>query len=132
MEVGSSLILSSAEITALGSTVDEVLESLTLPNPEYQNKIRFGRNKKFYSSIPRPCVMYHVRVQTMFCPVIISGNLENTVMREGTFPETSNSHYVITSKLFGMKTGVTLMKVQEYFLKVNAVLENVMARVLRY
>lgn len=53
MEVGSSLILSSAEITALGSTVDKVLESLTLPNPEYQNKIRFGRNKKFYSSIPK-------------------------------------------------------------------------------
>lgn len=53
MEVGSSLILSSAEITALGSTVDEVLESLTLPNPEYQNKIRFGRNKKFYSTIPK-------------------------------------------------------------------------------
>lgn len=52
MEVKSSLTLDLSEIEQLGSTLDEVIDSLSLPNPEYQTQVRFGKGK-FYSNIPK-------------------------------------------------------------------------------
>ena len=114
MEVGSSLILSSAEIAALGSTVDEVLESLTLPNPEYQNKIRFGRNKKFYSTIPKTLCYVSREGSDYVLPRYYFGEL-------GKYGNEGRNIDVITNRPFGMKTRNILRKVPEYSLRANVV-----------
>ena len=58
MDINSNLILSEEEIKKLGSSVEEVQQNLTLPNPAYQASLRFGKSKygRFYSKIPKELV----------------------------------------------------------------------------
>lgn len=52
MEVGSNLILTEREITKyFKSSVQDIQDMLSLPNPEYQNIMRFGKGK-FYKNVP--------------------------------------------------------------------------------
>lgn len=56
MEIKSNLVLTEKELVKLGSSIEEVSESLTLPNPEYANMKRFG--KGFYRKIdPHICYL---------------------------------------------------------------------------
>ena len=58
MEIKSNITLSEAEIKTFGTTLDEVQENLTLPNPAYNNIRRFGKSKFSYrySSVPKELV----------------------------------------------------------------------------
>lgn len=47
MKVGSFISLTEKEISKFGLTLDEVKESLTLPNPEFANRKRFGKGRFF-------------------------------------------------------------------------------------
>jgi superfamily II DNA or RNA helicase len=48
----SNLYLTEKEIVSRGTTLDEVITDLTLPNPEYENFVRFGHGR-FYKKIEK-------------------------------------------------------------------------------
>lgn len=52
MKVNSNLLLTEKEIESFGSTLEEVQDSLTLPNPEYTNMLRFGKGR-FYKKVDK-------------------------------------------------------------------------------
>ena len=58
MEIKSNITLSEAEIKKFGTTLEEVQNNLTLPNPAYNNIRRFGKSKFSYrySSIPKELI----------------------------------------------------------------------------
>ena len=45
MEVGSNLVATESELRHLGIDISTLEKNLTLPNPEYVNKKRFGKGK---------------------------------------------------------------------------------------
>ena len=47
MRISSYLLATEKEISKFGVTLDEVKESLTLPNPEFANRKRFGKGRFF-------------------------------------------------------------------------------------
>ena len=52
MKVDSNLWVSEKELGSFGTTLEEVQDSLTLPNPEYANMLRFGKGR-FYRKIDK-------------------------------------------------------------------------------
>lgn len=50
MEVGSNLLMTEKEVRSYGTTIENVIADLTLPNPEYQNMMRFGKGR-FYKKV---------------------------------------------------------------------------------
>lgn len=52
MKITSNLILTESEIIKFGSSIEKVQDSLTLPNPEYQNMLRFSKGR-FYKKIDK-------------------------------------------------------------------------------
>lgn len=48
----SNLFLTEKDILSRGTTVDEIAKDLSVPNPEYENFIRFGRGR-FYKKIDK-------------------------------------------------------------------------------
>ena len=56
MVINSNLELSGEDLDKLckahGTSLSEIEESLTLPNPEYSRVMRFGHQKRFYTKIP--------------------------------------------------------------------------------
>ena len=50
MEVGSNLLMTEKEVRSYGTTIETVISDLTLPNPEYQNMMRFGKGR-FYKKV---------------------------------------------------------------------------------
>lgn len=56
MEYCSNLLATEREIIEHGTSVEEISETLTLPNPRYQNIVRFGKGR-FYSKVD-PTICY--------------------------------------------------------------------------
>lgn len=57
MRVSSNLYVTKKEIRSLGGSVSQLQDDLTLPNPEYQNFMRFGKGR-FYKKIdPHICYL---------------------------------------------------------------------------
>ena len=56
MEYCSNLLATEREIIEHGTSVEEISETLTLPNPKYQNIVRFGKGR-FYSKVD-PTICY--------------------------------------------------------------------------
>ena len=50
MEVGSNIVATDAELKRIGIDIEQLKEDLTLPNPEYAAKMRFGRGR-FYKKV---------------------------------------------------------------------------------
>lgn len=56
MEIGSNIKVTKRELDKLGISLSELIKDLSLPNPEYQNILRFGRGK-FYRKV-EPTICY--------------------------------------------------------------------------
>lgn len=56
MKVSSNIVATEAELKKLGIDLEKLQEDLTLPNPEYQNRMRFGKGR-FYKKID-PTICY--------------------------------------------------------------------------
>ena len=54
MKIGSNIIASEEELASMGISIEDLQKSLTLPNPEYKNALRFG---KFYKKVD-PYICY--------------------------------------------------------------------------
>lgn len=52
MKVASNILATEKELRKLGINLTQLTEDLTLPNPEYANKMRFGRGR-FYKKIDK-------------------------------------------------------------------------------
>ena len=50
MEIGSNIKATATELEALGINIEQLKEDLTLPNPEFAAKMRFGKGR-FYKKI---------------------------------------------------------------------------------
>lgn len=50
MEISSNIVLTDRELRAIGGNLEEITKNLTLPNPEYQNMMRFGKGR-FYRKV---------------------------------------------------------------------------------
>lgn len=50
MRVGSNIVATASELERLGVDIEQLKEDLTLPNPEYATKMRFGKGR-FYKKI---------------------------------------------------------------------------------
>lgn len=50
MEINSNIIISEDELHHLGVDIEELKKNLTLPNPAYQNMMRFGKGR-FYKKV---------------------------------------------------------------------------------
>lgn len=56
MEYASNLRISESELLKRGENIEDIKASLTLPNPEYANMMRFGKGR-FYKKVD-PCICY--------------------------------------------------------------------------
>ena len=56
MECRSNLRISETELLKIGENIEDVKRSLTLPNPEYANMMRFGK-RRFYKKVD-PYICY--------------------------------------------------------------------------
>lgn len=52
MEVGSNIVATSDELCSLGIDIEKLRNDLTLPNPEYANRKRFGKGR-FYGGLDK-------------------------------------------------------------------------------
>lgn len=57
MIISSYLEISEREIRELGTTVEEIQRDLTLPNPEYVAKVRFGKGKYMINTPKEICYL---------------------------------------------------------------------------
>lgn len=57
MEISSYIEISESELYSFGLTLGEVMKDLTLPNPEYQNIMRFGKGKFYKKVSPTICYL---------------------------------------------------------------------------
>ena len=60
MEVGSNLVATESELRHLGIDISTLEKNLTLPNPEYVNKKRFGKGKIYGHIEPYICYLKKV------------------------------------------------------------------------
>lgn len=51
-ELGGNYLLTEKEIVSLGSSVEDVAEALSLPNPEYEKMVRFSKGR-WYKTPPK-------------------------------------------------------------------------------
>ena len=61
MNIKSNITLSAAEIKTFGTTLDEIQQNLTLPNPAYDNVRRFGKSKFAYRYTKVPKELVYLR-----------------------------------------------------------------------
>lgn len=52
MRISSSIEATRSEIASLGIDFNQLVEDLTLPNPEYSNQLRFGK-RRFYKKVDK-------------------------------------------------------------------------------
>lgn len=57
MRVGSSIIITAEELKKLGFDLEKLQEDLTLPNPEFANKMRFGKGRFYKKVDPHICYL---------------------------------------------------------------------------
>lgn len=50
MRIGSNIIATEPELKSVGIDIEQLKEDLTLPNPEFAAKMRFGKGR-FYKKI---------------------------------------------------------------------------------
>ena len=57
MKVSSNIVATEAELAELGIDLEKLQEDLTLPNPEYQNRMRFGNGRLYKKIDPTICYL---------------------------------------------------------------------------
>lgn len=82
MKVGSSIVATELELYRLGIDIETLKSDLTLPNPEFANRMRFGKGR-FYGKVDTH-ICYLKKVGSQYIvPRYYIGELGSMVMRVG-------------------------------------------------
>lgn len=70
MKVGSSIVATELELYRLGIDIETLKSDLTLPNPEFANRMRFGKGR-FYGKVDTHICYLKKSRKSVYCSQIL-------------------------------------------------------------
>lgn len=91
MKVASNILVTEKELSKLGINLTQLIEDLTLPNPEYANQMRFGKGR-FYKKIDKTICYLRKDGDQYIIPRYYAGELDGIYGTHGR--ELTSTHTI--------------------------------------